>query len=144
LISPRGRHLEALREAREGALRLERITEFKLKRGGAMAGVRRVDAEAIREDRASGLSLDKIAEKHHCARSTVAYWLEEKDDRPPEVRLKAEESSGPSGSKTPSKNGAGRKPERDELASLEQLADREWGRLPVVERLRLLLSRGAA
>ena len=112
---------------------------------------RRVDADGIIADRAAGMSIAAIAMKHNCARSTVSGYVNQKDSTP---------AAGANGEARAAGNGLGKAPaakenqganstlkrgsESAELASLKALADAEWERLPVVERLRLLLSRGSA
>jgi hypothetical protein len=90
------------------------------------------------------MSIAAIAMKHNCARSTVSGYVNQKDSAQAEgangdagaVSLKSDERRAG--------NGAREAPLEDQVRALEQLAEVEWQRLPVVERLRLLLSRGSA
>ena len=97
-----------------------------------MGATRKVDAELIRADARAGLSQTAIAAKHGCARSTVSYYLNQKDSSPAEGANGQAERTGKSLAASA------------ELASLEALADAQWASLPVVERVRLLLARGFA
>ena len=102
-----------------------------------MGATRKVDAELICADTRAGLSVAAIAQKHHCARSTVSYYLHPKERGSP--------AEGGNGEARPG-NGARKAPLEDQVAALERLTEIEWQRLPVVERVRLLLllSRGSA
>ena len=125
-----------LREARAFVRRLEEVAERKLAKGEEVMGAtRKVNAELILADAHAGLSVAAISEKHHCARSTVSYYLHQKE--------RGSTAEGGNGEARPG-NGARKAPLEDQVAALERLTEVEWQRLPVVERVRLLLSRGSA
>jgi hypothetical protein len=118
-------------------LRLEQATLRKFSQGEEVMGMhRRVDADGIIADRAAGMSIAAIAMKHNCARSTVSGYVNQKDSTP---------AAGANGAANGPAERTGKSLAASaELATLKALADAEWERLPVVERLRLLLSRGSA
>jgi hypothetical protein len=134
--APHERHSKLLREARAFVRRLEEVAERKLAKGEEVMGAtRKVNPELILADAGAGLSVAAIAQKHHCARSTVSYYLHPKERGSP--------AEGGNGEARPG-NGARKAPLEDQVAALERLTEIEWQRLPVVERVRLLLSRGSA
>jgi hypothetical protein len=133
---PPGRHTETLREARAFVRPLEQATLWKFTQGGTdMATSKGVDGEAIRRDREAGMLQAELAAKYGVSQSTVSHHL-----NPKRAKLSTGNANG--GSRTG--NGARKAPVEDQVAALKRLADVEWQRLPVVERVRLLLSRGSA
>jgi hypothetical protein len=139
-----------LREARTLVERLEQATLRKFTRGGTdMTLVKNVDGDAIRQDRAAGMSQAEIAAKYSVSQSTVSHHVHAKDaDNGGAVRDRTGRFHAATAEATNSEvragNGARRAPLEDQVAALERLTEIEWLRLPVVERVRLLLSRGSA
>jgi hypothetical protein len=117
-------------EIRERVRRLEQTAERKFAEGGipGMAESKGVNGDLIRADASAGMTQTAIAAKHGLARSTVHHHLRAKPADPPAANG----------------NGARQSPAEDEIAALKAMADAEWSRLPITERLRLLLSRGSA
>jgi transposase len=96
-----------------------------------------IDADKIRELHGEGKSNREVARTLAVSTSTVFRYLKNGKAN----GCGGTESTGNS-RHAQARNGGRKAPAEAQLAALEVLADAEWQRLPVVERVRLLLARG--
>ncbi len=102
-----------------------------------MPKAKNIDAETLRADLAEGLSKEQMAIKHHCAPSTVERYMGL-------AGLKAKPRKAHRANGALVNGHAGKALARTEAEQMSALLDSAWGRLPLTERLRVLLSIGSA
>ena len=93
---------------------------------------RKLDPEKIREAYAAGKTPTQLAEEFSCARSSIAYHLKQPGQAGSEASAARAEG-----------NGHAAQVEMAAPSELEKLLNDFWQRLPVIERVRLLLDHRA-
>jgi hypothetical protein len=109
--------------------------------GGMDAGKAAIDRGKIRELHAEGKSNRQVARELGISISTVFRYLT--NGKTPANGARGTEAAD-NGQLVGAGNAARKAPLEDQIAALEALAASEWARLGLLDRLRLLISRGSA
>ena len=106
----------------------------------------KLDANAVRADLASGMTVAAVAVKYGRAHSTISHYVPRNGAKPSRAakREAAAVTARANGHKAKS-NGEGSglavKGNRDEIAELNRFLDERFQRLAVIEKIRILLAR---
>jgi hypothetical protein len=113
-----------------------------------MALAKNVDGDAIRQDRAAGMSQAEIAAKYNVSQSTVSHHVHAKDVANGRVHRRdhagkfSASTAGGANGRARASNGAGMALDADEVRKLSALANARWESMPIAKRLCLLLAWG--